>query len=83
MAAKRFPLPKRFNAALSDKAYENLRTLNEQYHYGNNYLLTILLENLDEVVDSQAMDKAFAAFKEEYGAPSGGSMAGNNAKSTD
>ena len=36
MAGKRFPLPKRFNVALSEQAYENLRALNEKYHYGNN-----------------------------------------------
>lgn len=68
---KRYPLPKRFGAALSEKAYENLRALNAKYHYGNNYLLTILLENLDEIADSDAMEKAFADFKAEYGAPNG------------
>ncbi len=74
MAKKRFPLPKRFSAALSEKAYEQLRALNEQYHYGNNYLLTIILENLDDVVDAKALDIAFAAFAEEYGAPAAGGM---------
>ncbi len=69
---KRYPLPKRFSAALSEKAYENLRALNEKYHYGNNYLLTILLENLDSITDSEALEKVFADFKAEYGAPSGG-----------
>ncbi len=70
MPAKRFPLPKRFNAALSEKAYENLRSLNDKYHYGNNYLLTILLENLDKITNSEELEKAFAEFKEEFGAPS-------------
>lgn len=74
MAAKRFPLPKRFNAALSEKAYANLRALNEKYNYGNNYLLTILLENLDVVVDAAAVDRVFAEFKREYGAPAAGRM---------
>jgi len=69
---KRYPLPKRFSAALSEKAYANLRGLNEKYYYGNNYLLTILLENLDTVIDQAAMDKVFADFAAEYGAPSGG-----------
>ena len=69
---KRFSLPKRFNAALSEKAYENLRALNARYHYGNNYLLTILLENLDTITNSEAVEKVFADFKAEYGAPSGG-----------
>lgn len=74
MAAKRFPLPKRFNVALSEKAYENLRSLNARYHYGNNYLLTILLENLDSIIDADAVEEAFANFKAEYGAPAAGGM---------
>lgn len=69
MAAKRYKLPKRFNAALSDKAYSNLRALNEQYGYGNNYLLTILLENIDSVVKKTELKRVFAEFKAEYGAP--------------
>lgn len=69
---KRYPLPKRFSAALSEKAYKNLRALNARYRYGNNYLLTILLENLDSITDADAVDKVFADFKAEYGAPSGG-----------
>ena len=48
MAAKRYPLPKRFSAALSEKAYANLRALNAEYGLGNNYILTVLLENLDD-----------------------------------
>lgn len=69
MPKKRYPLPKRFNAALSEKAYDNLRALNDRYGYGNNYLLTILLENLDAIVDPDAVDAAFAAFAAEYGQP--------------
>ena len=72
MAKKRFPLPKRFNAAMSEKAYAQLRALNAKYHYGNNYLLTILLENLDSITDADAVEKVFADFAAEYGAPSGG-----------
>ncbi len=71
MPAKRYPLPKRFSAALSEKAYAKLRELNGQYHYGNNYLLTILLENFDEITDPSAVEKAFADFAAEYGAPAG------------
>ena len=74
MAAKRFPLPKRFSAALSEKAYDNLRALNARYHYGNNYLLTILLENFDAIADQEAVDRVFAEFKAEYGAPAPGGM---------
>ncbi|MGB1088420.1 MAG: hypothetical protein ACPG06_08625 [Alphaproteobacteria bacterium] len=69
MAAKRYPLPRRYNAALSEAAYDKLRGLNAQYGYGNNYLLTILLENLDEIADTDALDAAFKKFEAEYGAP--------------
>lgn len=69
MAAKRFPLPKRFNAAMSEKAYDRLRALNAEYHYGNNYLLTIILENFDEITKDAAVKRAFKRFADEYGAP--------------
>ena len=74
MPAKRYPLPKRFSAALSEKAYENLRVLNARYHYSNNYLLTVLLENYDKVFDEDAVERVFADFKAEYGAPAPGGM---------
>ncbi len=74
MAAKRFPLPKRFSAALSEEAYARLRALNEKYHYGNNYLLTIILENFEDITDSDAVEKAFSDFAAEYGAPKPGTM---------
>lgn len=69
--AKRLPLPKRFNAALTDAAYERLRALNAKYHFGNNYLLTILLENFDEIVDQERLDNIMQDFIAEYGQPSG------------
>ena len=69
MAAKRFPLPKRFNAALSEKAYANLRAINARYGLGNNYILTVLLENLDDIAKNRALAKAFDDFIREYGAP--------------
>ena len=74
MAGKRFPLPKRFSAALSEEGYAKLRALNEQYHYGNNYLLTIILENFDEITDKDAVERVFAEFAAEYGAPAPGGM---------
>ena len=52
MPAKRYLLPKRFNAAMSEDAYRQLRALNQKYGYGNNYLLTVLLENFDRIADS-------------------------------
>ncbi len=69
--AKRYPLPKRFNAALSETAYARLRDLNAKWHLGNNYLLVVLLENLDRYADADALDRAFEEFIAEYGAPSG------------
>ena len=74
MPAKRYPLPKRFSAALSEKAYAQLRVLNETYQYGNNYLLTILLENFEAITDAAAVEKAFSDFAAEYGAPAAGTM---------
>ncbi len=74
MAHKRYPLPKRFNAALSEKAYQQLRALNEKYHYGNNYLLTIILENFESIANLEAVEQAFSAFADEYGAPAAGGM---------
>ena len=74
MGARRYPLPRRFNAALSEAAYARLRDLNAQYHYGNNYLLTILLENFDAITRERAVEKAFADFAAEYGAPAPGGM---------
>lgn len=66
---KRYPLPKRFNAALSEVAYARLRDLNAAYGLGNNYLLVVLLENLDRYADPAALDRAFADFIAEHGAP--------------
>ena len=74
MPPKRYPLPKRFNAALSEKAYEQLRALNEEYHYGNNYLLTIILENFESIADLNAVEEVFSKFADEYGAPAAGGM---------
>jgi hypothetical protein len=78
MAPKRYVLPKRFNAALSEKAYEQLRALNARYRYGNNYLLSIILENFDSIADLAAVEAAFSAFTEEYGAPAVGGMKKKN-----
>ena len=66
---KRYPLPRRFNAALSDAAYTRLRLLNQKYGLGNNYLLTVLLENLDQIADPGQLSRAFDTFIENYGAP--------------
>jgi hypothetical protein len=68
MPKKQYPPPRRFNAALSEKACAQLRALNASHHYGDNDLLTNLLENLDSIVDAAAMEQAFAAA---YGQPAG------------
>ncbi len=67
--AKRYPLPKRFSAALSDAAYARLRALNDRWQLGNNYLLVVLLEHLDEYADPEKLDTVFKDFIAEYGAP--------------
>ena len=72
--AKRLSLPKRFNAALTEEAYAALRRLNAEYGLSNNYLLTVLLENLDEVADEGKLKAAFDRFIDEYGAPASGGM---------
>lgn len=69
--AKRFPLPKRFNAAMSEKAYERLRALSAEHGYGNNYLLTFIFENLDRIADKAELEAVLAEYKAEYGAPKG------------
>lgn len=71
MTKKRYPLPKRFNVAMSETAYANLRKLNEKYGYGNNYLLTFMLERIDDVLNQEQLDKVFKEFEAEYGAPKG------------
>jgi hypothetical protein len=67
--AKRLPLPRRFPAALTEDAHARLRALNARYGLGNNYLLSVLLERLDDIADADALDAAFRAFIDEYGAP--------------
>ena len=69
MPAKRFPLTKRFNAALSEKAYSMLRDFSEKYSYGNNYILTLILENSEKVIDEKALKEVIKIFENEYGSP--------------
>ena len=54
---------------LTEAAYERLRKLNEVYGLGNNYLLVVLLENLDEIADIKKLDDVFRAFIAEYSDP--------------
>jgi hypothetical protein len=66
---KSLPLPRRFAVAMTDKAYARLRLLNGRYGLSNNYLLTVLLEHLDDFADPRKLDAAFARVISEYGAP--------------
>jgi hypothetical protein len=70
--AKRLPLPRRFAAALTDDAYAKLRALNRRYGLSNNYLLVVLLQNLDDYAHPKKLDAAFRAMIEQYGAPKPG-----------
>ena len=72
MNKKRLPLPNRFNCSLTETAYARLLALNAEYGIGNNYLLSVLLENLDDIADGNTLNSAFESFIAEYGAPDGG-----------
>ena len=74
---KRLPLPKRFNAAMTEAAYDRLRGLNARYGLSNNYLLVVLLERLDDIADHEKLDAAFRDFIAEYGAPDPAKKMGN------
>lgn len=67
--AARLPLPVRRSMNLTEAAYDRLRTLNARYGLSNNYLLVVLLEQLDDYADPQKLDAAFDAFMDQYGSP--------------
>ena len=71
---KRLPLAVRRTMNLTEPAYERLRALNEEYGLGNNYLLTVLLERLDDYADGDKLAAVFDEFIAEYGAPAAGGM---------
>ncbi len=66
---KRLPLPVRRALSLTDEAHDRLRRLNAQYGLANNYLLVVLLENLDKFSDPEKLDAVFQDFITQYGAP--------------
>lgn len=76
---KRLPLPKRFSVAATEAAHARLRALNARYGLSNSYLLTVLLERLDDYADAEALDAAFRDFIDEYGAPATGRDTGGTA----
>ena len=43
---------------MTDKAYANLRELAGESCLGNNYVLTVLLENMDSIIDRNAFRQA-------------------------
>ena len=67
--AKRLPLPVRRSMNLTEAAYDRLRGLNESYGLGNNYLLVVLLERLDDYADPERLNRVFEEFISEHGAP--------------
>jgi len=69
---KSLPLTVRRSMNLTDAAYDRLRALNAGYGLGNNYLLTVLLERLDDFADASKLDTVFREFIAEYGAPAKG-----------
>ena len=52
------PLDKRFNVGMTRAAYANLRVLAEETGLGNNYVLTVLLEDMDRTIDRPALRQA-------------------------
>lgn len=61
----RKPLPKRFNAAMSEEAYAELRRLAELTGLSNNYVLTALLEHRADLFSDEAFKQAAATMLEE------------------
>ncbi len=60
------PLPKRFAARLSEEAYATLRDLAEATGLGNNYVLTVLLEDAATTIDRAAFLSAAEAMKRRH-----------------
>lgn len=61
------PLPRRFAARLSDEAYATLRDLAAATGLGNNYVLTVLLEDAAATIDRDALLAAAEAMKRRHG----------------
>lgn len=67
--AKRLEKSNRLRVGLTDAAHARLRALNAEYGLGNDYLLVVLLEHLDDYAAPARLKAAFEAFIAEYGAP--------------
>ena len=60
------PLDKRFHCRLSEEAYAELRALCADTGLGNNYALTVLLEDADRCIDRDAFRQAAADMLERH-----------------
>lgn len=63
------PLEKRFNVAMTPEAYANLRALAEESGLGNNYVLTVLLENMPRTIDREGFRSAVRELVEKHCPP--------------
>ena len=52
------PLEKRFNVAMTPEAYAQLRAMAEETGLGNNYVLTVLLENAERTINKRGFRAA-------------------------
>ena len=66
MAKKHYHLPKRFSASLSEAAYARLRAINAETGLSNNYCLTVLLEQLDDLVEPAKLSATYRKFIDEH-----------------
>ena len=71
MTKSHVPLPRRFAVALTEDAHARLRALNARHGLGNNYILTVLLERLDDYAHPVKLAMAFRDFIATHGAPAG------------
>ena len=60
------PLQKRFNVAMTEEAYGQLRALAEETGLGNNYVLTVLLENAPSTIDKRGFRAAVKRLMETH-----------------
>ena len=63
------PLEKRFSVAMTPEAYANLRVLAEETGLGNNYVLTVLLENMERTLNRDAFTAAVAEMLAKHAKP--------------
>ena len=69
MPAKRPPPPRRFNAALIDKAYARSCARDGDDGLGKTYVFSQALETRGDIADADRLDAVYTRFTAEYGAP--------------